>query len=157
MPNTAARRRTIRRIIGLREVGSQSELVSELAEAGFEVTQATVSRDLREIGAVKVRGASRRSVYSVNVGGVDGDEGTSSQALRRLLAEFAETIVPTGNLVVINTPPGAAQVVAGAVDRVGIDGVLGTVAGDDTLLVVAADDMGGRRIAIQLEQLGAGP
>lgn len=155
MPNTAARRRAIRRIIGLREVASQSELVAELADAGFDVTQATVSRDLREIGAVKVRGASMRSVYSVQPGGVDGDEVTSQQALQRLLAEFAETIVPTGNLVVISTPPGAAQVVAGAVDRVGLDGVLGTVAGDDTLLVVTAEGNGGRIVAKQLEQLGA--
>ena len=156
MPNTAARRRAIRRIIGLQKVGSQSELVAGLADAGFDVTQATVSRDLREIGAVKVRSASGRSVYSVRTGSVNGDEGTSIQSLRRLLAEFAETIVPTGNLVVVSTPPGAAQVVAGAVDRVGIDGVLGTVAGDDTVLVVAAEAKGGWRIAKQLEQLGAG-
>jgi transcriptional regulator of arginine metabolism len=74
--------------------------------------------------------------------------------LSRLLIEFAETIVSTGNLVLITTPPGAAQVVAAAIDRGAIEGVLGTVAGDDTLLVVVADEIGGRRIADELEELG---
>jgi transcriptional regulator of arginine metabolism len=155
MPKTAARRREIRRIISQRGIGSQTELVEALSVAGFEVTQATVSRDLRELGAVKARDAGGRAVYALPP---DGDQASSSstQALQHVLIEFAVTIVPTGNLVLISTPPGAAQVVAGGIDRGGVDGVLGTVAGDDTLLVVVADDVGGRRVAEELEKLGAG-
>ena len=155
MPKTAARRREIRRIISHRGIGSQTELVEALFVSGFEVTQATVSRDLRELGAVKARDSGGRSVYAL---APDGDKANSSsiQALQRVLIEFAVTIVPSGNLVLISTPPGAAQVVAGGIDRGGVDGVLGTVAGDDTLLVVVADDVGGRRVADELEKLGAG-
>jgi transcriptional regulator of arginine metabolism len=155
MPKTAARRREIRRIISQRGVGSQTELVEALFTSGFEVTQATVSRDLRELGAVKARDAGGRSVYALPTGGEEASS-SSIQALQRVLVEFAVTIVPTGNLVLISTPPGAAQVVAGGIDRGGVDGVLGTVAGDDTLLVVVNEDIGGRRVADELEKLGAG-
>jgi transcriptional regulator of arginine metabolism len=157
MSNTAARRRAIRRIIAHQPVASQLALVEQLDEAGFDVTQATVSRDLKELGAIKARDDHGNSVYALPAPGAAVDETIVAQALRRVLVEFAETIVPTGNLVIITTPPGAAQVVAGAIDRGGIEGVLGTVAGDDTLLVVVADSIGGWRIAKQLEQLGAGP
>jgi transcriptional regulator of arginine metabolism len=157
MSNTAARRRAIRRIIAHQPVASQLALVEQLDEAGFDVTQATVSRDLKELGAIKARDDHGNSVYALPAPGAVVDETIVAQALRRVLVEFAETIVPTGNLVIITTPPGAAQVVAGAIDRGGIEGVLGTVAGDDTLLVIVADSIGGWRIAKQLEQLGAGP
>lgn len=156
MPKTAARRREIRRIIIQNGVGSQAALVDALSAAGFEVTQATVSRDLRELGAVKARAANGGSVYALPQPGADSSDSTAVQALQRVLIEFAETIIPTGNLVLITTPPGAAQVVAGGIDRGGVDGVLGTVAGDDTLLVVVADDVGGHRVAEELEKLGAG-
>ncbi len=154
MNNTAARRRAIRRIIAHQSVASQSALVEQLDKAGFDVTQATVSRDLKELGAIKARDDHGNAVYALPAPGGAVDETAVAQALRRVLAEFAETIVPTGNLVIITTPPGAAQVVAGAVDRGGIEGVLGTVAGDDTLLVVVAESIGGWRIAKQLEQIG---
>ena len=154
MPNSAARRRAIRRIITHDGVGSQSLLVERLANGGFEVTQATVSRDLRELGAIKARDENGNSKYTLPAPDRGGDDAAAAQALNRLLIEFAETIVPTGNLVLITTPPGAAQVVAGAIDRGAIEGVLGTVAGDDTVLVVVADEIGGRRIADELEELG---
>jgi len=154
MPNTAARRRAIRRIISHNGVGSQAILVEELAGLGFEVTQATVSRDLRELGAIKARDENGKSQYTLPAPDRGGDDAATAQALSRLLIEFAETIVPTGNLVLITTPPGAAQVVAGAIDRGAIEGVLGTVAGDDTLLVVVTDEVGGRRVADELEELG---
>lgn len=156
MPKTAARRREIRRIITQKGVGSQAALVEALSRAGFEVTQATVSRDLRELGAVKARDSGGRSVYALPPPGGDRADSTAVQALQRVLIEFAEDIVPTGNLVLITTPPGAAQVVAGGIDRGGVDGVLGTVAGDDTLLVVVADEVGGSSVAEKLEKLGAG-
>ena len=130
-------------------MSNQTELADVLAEEGFEVTQATVSRDLKALGASKVRGADGSFSYTVGANpGVDVD-------LARTLAEFAGEISPSGNLVVIKTPPGAAQVVAGAIDRSTLDHVVGTVAGDDTVLVVA-DGTGGNRLATLLERIGAG-
>lgn len=156
MPNTAARRRTIRRILSRDPVSSQTALVERLAAQGFEVTQATVSRDLRELGAIKVRDGSGASVYALPALDEQADQGWPEHALRRVLVDFALTITSTSNLVVVKTPPGAAQVVAGAVDHSELRGVLGTVAGDDTVLVVVEDRVGGWRIAKQLEQIGAG-
>ena len=94
-----------------------------------------------------MRDAGGRSVYALPTGGEEASS-SSIQALQRVLAEFAVTIVPTGNLVLISTRPGAAQVVAGGIDRGGVDGVLGTV--------VVNEDIGGRRVADELEKLGAG-
>lgn len=146
--NGAARRRAIRRILGSGVVSSQTDLARLLREQGFDVTQATVSRDLKALGAGKVRGDDGGLAYSLR-------HETSDSGLERTLAEFAGGIRHSGNLVVITTPPGAAQVVAGAIDRSALDDVLGTVAGDDTVLVVATDGAG-RRVAELLEQIGAG-
>ena len=130
-------------------MSSQAQLVGVLAQEGFEVTQATVSRDLKALGASKVRGTDGSFSYALGVNkGEDVDLG-------RTLAEFAGEISWSGNLVVIKTPPGAAQVVAGAIDRSTLDHVLGTVAGDDTVLVVA-DGTGGNRLSTVLERIGAG-
>jgi transcriptional regulator of arginine metabolism len=79
-----------------------------------------------------------------------------NDALGRALAQFAVAITPSGALVVVKTPPGAAQVVAGAIDGAVLGGVLGTVAGDDTLLVVVDEKIGGWRIAKELERIGGG-
>ena len=130
-------------------MSSQAQLVGVLAQEGFEVTQATVSRDLKALGASKVRGTDGSFSYALGVNqGEDVDLG-------RTLAEFAGEISWSGNLVVIKTPPGAAQVVAGAIDRSTLDHGLGTVAGDDTVLVVA-DGTGGNRLSTVLERIGAG-
>lgn len=125
-----------------------------LQEAGFDVTQATVSRDLQAVGAVKTRGVDGGFRYALA-----DDLGSNSEAelaLARVLGEFAITIQSSGNLVVVRTPPGAAHVVAAAVDSGAIDGVLGTVAGDDTLMIVAAEDVGGPAVAAEIERIGAG-
>jgi len=139
----------IRRILSSGMVSSQTELADVLAGEGFEVTQATVSRDLKALGASKVRSADGGFSYTL---GVDPGEDVD---LARTLAEFVEKILPSGNLIVIKTPPGAAQVVAGAIDRSALDHVLGTVAGDDTVLVVT-DATQGSRLAKLLERIGAG-
>lgn len=150
MSTTAARRRALRSIILERSVGSQTELVELLAGRGHPVTQATVSRDLQVIGAMKDAAGDRY----VLADRPDPDEARAS--LARALDEFVETIQPTGHLVVLRTPPGAAHVVAAAVDNARIAGVLGTVAGDDTVLVVASERVSGRGIAHKLEEIGAG-
>jgi transcriptional regulator of arginine metabolism len=148
MRTTAARRRALRELIESRPVGSQAELVALLAERGFVVTQSTVSRDLHALGATK-NGDDRYVLVPA------GSRSEAEEALARALSEFAQEITPTGNLVVVRTPPGAAQVVAAAIDAAALGGVVGTVAGDDTILVVAAESTGGRRVAQHLEQIGA--
>ena len=154
MRYTAARRRELRRILATRTVTTQGDLVTLLRQAGYAATQATVSRDLAGIGAVKVRNSQGRFAYSLGEAKAPSDEHRA--ALAPVLAQFAVSITPTGSLVLVKTPPGAAQMVASAIDLAGLGGVLGTVAGDDTLLVVGEERVGGWRIAKELEQIGAG-
>ena len=137
-----------------RHVTRQNDLVQQLVEDGFEVTQATVSRDLAEMGAVKKRSSDGLFGYTLPEAPVPLEG--SNEIVASVLAQFAHSITSTGNLVVIKTPPGAAQVVAGAVDQAAVGGVLGTVAGDDTLLVVVDEQVGGWRVAKELERLGVG-
>lgn len=137
-----------------RHITRQQDVVEQLEREGFQVTQATVSRDLAEMGAVKRRSSDGLYGYALPEEPPPMEGG--NEALARALAQFATTITPTGSLVVVKTPPGAAQVVAGAVDGAALGGVLGTVAGDDTLLVVVEEKIGGWRIAKELERIGAG-
>jgi transcriptional regulator of arginine metabolism len=150
---TAGRRRLLRSIVTTQQVSSQQELVELLEAAGYPVTQATVSRDLDALGATKERGASGVGHYAIPDGTLP-DEATRAAA--RSIAEFVQSITASGNLVVLRTPPGAAHLVAGAIDRADVDHVLGTVAGDDTLIVVAAEDRGGAQLAKDLEKIGDG-
>ena len=144
MPDTAARRRAIRRIIETAPVRSQAQLVDDLSGQGFSVTQATVSRDLGAMGARK-----NGDRYTFRRGPLEDRD------LARTISEYAESIAASANLVVIKTPPGAAQVVAAAIDAFDPQGVLGTVAGDDTVLIVTAAVDGGAKLQTQLETIGA--
>lgn len=124
-----------RRIVGvLKEmpVTSQSQLVKLLRGSGYPVTQATVSRDLDELGAVKVR-RDGRVVYSLPT---ESPTLPAGDALGRMFGESVLDLESTGNMVVVKTPPGHAGMVGGALDRMAIEGVAGTVAGDDTILVI---------------------
>lgn len=143
--NTAARRRAIRRLVAKGPVQKQAELVEELRSLGFTVTQATVSRDLTAIGVTK-----NGSNYGFRGRGL-----ADRDYLARTLSNYVESFASSGNLVVLRTPPGAAQVVAAAIDGSDLDGVLGTVAGDDTVLVVADRSDGGMELAQKLETIGA--
>lgn len=117
------------------KVGSQEELVARLSLAGIAATQATVSRDLLELGAARVkRDGTIRYVMPDQL-----DSGHAGQKLDRLLAEWVEAIIPAGNLLVLKTPPGSANLVANALDSAGLDGVAGTLAGDDTIFVALVD------------------
>lgn len=116
-------------------VGSQEEIVARLAVFGIVATQATVSRDLLELGAVKLkRDGAIRYVMPDQV-----EPGHAANKLDRLLAEWADSIVTAGNLLVIRTPPGSANLVANALDSAGLPEVAGTIAGDDTIFVAIAD------------------
>ncbi len=151
-PTIATRRRLVRKLISTEAITSQHELVQMLEDAGHYVTQATVSRDLDAIGAVKVRtqGGGLRYEIPEDPAAVIADE----RETVRIIDEFLDSLAVSRNILVIRTRPGAAHVVAGAIDRARIGGVLGSVAGDDTVLVVATEELGGRGLLEQLERIG---
>lgn len=136
------------------EVRSQTELAELLADDGVQVNQATLSRDLLEIGALRVRNSHGQLVYAVPSEGGDrtphvGEFASFEGRLARLCAEILVSATASANLVVLRTPPGAAQYFAGAIDRVGWDSILGTIAGDDTILLITRSPSGGSDIAQQ--------
>ncbi len=146
------RQHLLARLLAEHAVASQPQLVELLAAEGVEATQATVSRDLEELGAVKVRipGVDRQ-VYAIAE--LPKDQVAPVEHLQRVLGEWVVELGVSANLVVIRTPPGSAHVVASALDRTSLDGVIGTVAGDDTVLVIAAEQVGGARLAARLSAL----
>jgi transcriptional regulator of arginine metabolism len=145
------RQHRIARLLESGPVTSQSHLVELLANEGIVATQATVSRDLDELGAVKVRVSGEETVYAIPE--LPKERVAPGDQLRRVLSEWVVEVSHSANLAVVRTPPGSAHVVASAIDRAGLDGVLGTVAGDDTVLVVATERIGGERIARRLSGL----
>ncbi|MPZ73177.1 MAG: arginine repressor [Nitriliruptorales bacterium] len=140
MADRILRRNLIRELVSANTVTSQGELVALLSGSGVDATQATVSRDLEELGITKYRGADGRSAYVLPDGG----------GVAQMLRQFARTIDASGNLAVVRTPPGAAAAVGSAIDAADLPGVLATVQGDDTLLVVAREGVSGRQIADDL-------
>jgi transcriptional regulator of arginine metabolism len=187
----AARQAQIADILTRARVRSQEELADLLAQRGVKVTQATLSRDLDELGAVRLRGAGGTLVYALpgDPGGpgsrpgglpgppaegpaVDGppasasphgswpgawltgwaDEGASG-ALARVGPELLLSAEASANLVVLRTPAGAAQFLASAIDHAGWPSILGTVAGDDTVLVITREPAGGNAVAESLLRL----
>ncbi len=131
-------------------VTSQTQLVDLLAAEGVVATQATVSRDLDELGAVKVRIGGGESVYAVP----EFEHRVEPEGhLRRVFGEWVVEVSHSGNLVVVRTPPGSAHVVASAIDRSALSDIIGTVAGDDTIVVIAAEHVGGVAVARQLADL----
>jgi transcriptional regulator of arginine metabolism len=139
------------RIIQEQAVTSQARLVELLAAEGVVATQATVSRDLEDLGAVKVRVAGGEPVYAIPE--LAKDRVAPDEHLRRVLGEWVVEVAHSGNLVVLRTPPGSAHVVGSALDRAGIPEIIGTVAGDDTVLVVASERIGGEKVARALSAL----
>lgn len=137
------RRKLLRGLVARYAIASQSELVALLAEAGVEATQATVSRDLDELGIGKLRGADGRSAYALP------EQAGVEQALR----QYAIQIDASANLAVVRTPPGAAAAVARAIDAAELPAVLATLQGDDTLLVVAEEPATGHELALTLRSL----
>jgi len=133
-------------------VGSQEEVVARLALAGVAATQATVSRDLDELGAVKVRRDG--SIRYVIPGPADARHAAAK--LDRLLAEWVDAIVPAGNLLVLRTPPGSANLVANALDCAEVADIAGTIAGDDTIFVALADGVDAHAAAGRLRARRSG-
>lgn len=145
------RQQLISRFIEQHEVGNQAQLVELLLSEQVSATQATVSRDLDDLGAIKVRTASGSSVYALPE--FAPDRVAPLEQLRRVMGEWVGEVTSSANLVVVRTPPGCAHVVASALDRSAVDGLIGTVAGDDTVLCIASEDSTGRELAAQLRQL----
>lgn len=145
----AQRQRRIVQYIRGQPVTSQTQLVKLLRAAGHAATQATVSRDLDELGAVKVR-REGKVVYALPPETASAPVG---DALRRMLAESVVDLEPTGNLLVVKTPPGHAGMVASAIDRAEIEGIAGTIAGDDTIVVVCKQGVLARRVERKLRSL----
>jgi transcriptional regulator of arginine metabolism len=153
----SARQARIRELIEARQVTSQTQLAALLAEGGVDVTQATLSRDLEELGAVKLRGADGAPASYVlppENAPLRPAQATSNPArLTRMLGDLLIAAEGSANLAVLRTPPGAAQFLASALDKVALPDVMGTIAGDDTLLVVSRQADGGPALAGRLRAL----
>jgi transcriptional regulator of arginine metabolism len=147
----AQRQHRIAALLEERAVTSQTQLVELLDESGITATQATVSRDLDDLGAVKVRVPGGHTVYAIPEHPVDRI--APEDHLRRVLSDWVAEVGSSENLVVLRTPPGSAHVVASALDRAGMSEILGTVAGDDTIVAIAAEGTTGRALAIRLREL----
>ena len=158
----AARRQRIVELLSRTRVRSQSELARLLAADGFEATQGTLSRDLDELGAVRIRDGEGVLVYAVPAEGGDRTPrapgpgragGLADARLARICEELLVSAEAAANLVVLRTPPGAAQFLASALDAAGAALVMGTIAGDDTVLVICRDPQGGSDVAATLLRL----
>ena len=139
-----ARQARVAELIERGRVASQAELAARLADEGVAVSQGTLSKDLLDLGAVRVREPSGEFRYTIP--SPEQIPSTLSR-LARLCDELLVSARASGNLVVLRTPPGAAQFLASAVDRVGWDSILGTIAGDDTVLLITGDPAGGQAVA----------
>lgn len=142
------RQHRIGRLIEEQAVSSQVQLVELLAAEGVVATQATVSRDLEELGALKVRIPGGATAYAIPEH--SKERPAPDDHLRRVMGEFVVEVTSSANLVVLRTPPGSAHVIGSALDRAGLPEVLGTVAGDDTVLIVCAEQAGGAGVAATL-------
>jgi transcriptional regulator of arginine metabolism len=143
--SVSARRAKAISLIKAGVVHSQSDLVKLLMKAGFVVTQATASRDLDEVGAVRSRNSVGELVYQIG----SSSDGAISKSMP-LPSDLILSVEPSGNLAVVRTPPGGAQFLASALDNSGIKSIIGTIAGDDTVLVISKKSNGGAELAKEL-------
>ncbi|MEA2023304.1 MAG: arginine repressor [Actinomycetota bacterium] len=147
MSSTEARRRLVTRLVATETIESQAQLRRLLSDSGHDVTQATISRDLDAVGAIKESDAGVAR-YRIQ----DPDEARRARsALRIAVNEFVESVASTGSVVVLRVPPGAAHLVAGKIDAAGMAGVLGTVAGDDTVFIAVDESVGTAAVAADIE------
>ena len=149
MSSVTARRAKAISLIKAGLIHSQSDLVKQLKKAGFAVTQATASRDLEEIGAVRGRSNSGESTYKIS----DSDDESISRTMP-VPTDLIISVEASGNLAVVRTPPGGAQLLASSLDHSGITEIIGTIAGDDTVLVVSRKASGGAQLAKELLAFG---
>jgi transcriptional regulator of arginine metabolism len=144
--NRRERQNAILELVRERALSTQAEVASALRENGFEVVQTTVSRDISDLGLVKVRAPSGRLVYAPP-GTTDGDR---LRALGAAMRRYALTVEPAGALVVVTTPSGYANALAQAVDEAGHPAIVGTVAGDNTIFVATRDAIAAQSLREEL-------
>lgn len=150
----AARQHEIRTVLSIEPIRSQAELAEVLKQRGVSVTQGTLSRDLVDIGATRVRTDTGQTVYHVPLEGIDGlpgpglqASGTTEARLSSLCRELLLSAEGSANIAVLRTPPGAAQFLAAAIDHARLPSVLGSIAGDDSIMVVTRAADGGDHVA----------
>ena len=143
-----ARQARIVELLQTRRVRSQAELAQYLTDDGMKVTQATLSRDLVEIGAERIRDEGAGLIYAVPNYPARRGSGTAPDAhMISLFKELLITAEGSANITVLRTPPGAAQFLASSIDQGGLEAIMGTIAGDDTVIVVTRDPNGGAALA----------
>jgi transcriptional regulator of arginine metabolism len=147
------RQHRIGELIEREVISTAAQIVVKLNAEGIAATQATVTRDLQELGTIKIR--DEHGTRRIVVGGVTHSSPAPLEHLRRMMGEWVVSVESSGNLVVVRTPPGCAHVVASALDRSALDGVLGSVAGDDTVLVIANEQRGGQQLAHEFRVLAS--
>jgi transcriptional regulator of arginine metabolism len=145
------RQHRIGKLLEEHAIENQAQLVDLLADEGVVATQATVSRDLDDLGAIKVRVRGGETVYAIPE--LPKDQLAPEDHLGRVLGEWVVEVAFSANLIVLRTPPGSAHVVGSALDRAGLLDVIGTVAGDDTLMVVVAEEAVTSEVAGRLRDL----
>jgi transcriptional regulator of arginine metabolism len=141
------RHRLIESVVARKRVGTQFELLDALADSGCSVTQATVSRDIRELGLEKTHDQFGRPRYTLPNATRRSDP---VEALNSVLGQFGRKVTPAGNIVVLQSELGAAPAIARALDQLGHERVVGTLAGDDTVLVIAPSERDARTLAREL-------
>ena len=146
----ARRQKAVADIIRGEALASQEEVTERLGTMGYAVTQATVSRDLDQLGAVKVK---RGGVVSYALPDQMGDTDWAASRLQRILTEWVQSLEAAGNMIVLRTPPGSAHLVGAAIDQAALPAVAGTVSGDDTLFIVVRDGYTVGRVLTEFKQL----
>ncbi len=142
MSTKVNRHKAIRELVQKKKISTQNKLTEELRKLGFKVTQSTISRDIVELKLNKIRINSEVSIYALE----------EESKLGRLFRDLVISIERAGNLIVIKTAPGSAQGIASAIDSYGVNGILGTVAGDDTILAIAKTENIGSRVVAKLKK-----
>jgi len=148
---TDERRNALAQLIRSRAPASQEDVAEQLAGMGYAVTQATVSRDLEQLGAMKVRRDGRLAYALPEASGAPG-----GSRLALVLRDWARSIGVAGNLVVIKTPPGSGHLIGVALDETELAGVVGTICGDDTIFVATPGASEARRVSAQLDAMRSG-
>jgi transcriptional regulator of arginine metabolism len=145
--NRAQRHGAILRLVAERPVGTQSELAEALRSQGHEVVQTTVSRDIHELGLIKIRHESGRLVYAPP----EAAEAGMNEALSVALGRWALNLEPSGNLVVVLTPHGYASALAEAIDVARHPHIAGTIAGENTVLLISREPLTGAQLVEELQ------
>jgi transcriptional regulator of arginine metabolism len=144
--NKFERQGAILRLVQEQALATQAEVAEALREQGYEAVQTTVSRDIAQLGLVKVRGEAGRLVYALPGASDLSRLSELTAALRR----WALALTSSGNLVLVETPPGHANALAQAIDQAHLPDVAGTLAGDNTIIVVAREGLPGAELAVEL-------